>query len=179
MVREITKEETMPKSLMEKFKYFWGFESEEDELLEEEYQLEAERQSEVQMMPSTQERPGIFSSNKPQKKVVNIHNNMAFKIEVFEPHTFEEAVEVVECLRSKRPVVINLEEIDAELARKVFDFLSGALCAIDGKAEKVAKGIFLMAPNNIQISTAKSSLYNKAKESVAKDNSVPSFSLRD
>ncbi len=164
---------------MEKFKYFWGFESEEDELLEEDYQLESERKNEAEVQPSVQEKNSIFSSNKPKNKVVNIHNNMAFKIEVFEPRTFEEAVEVVECLRSKRPVVINLEEIDAELARKVFDFLSGALCAIDGKAEKISKGIFLMAPNNVQISTAKNTLYNSPKENTVNDSVLPKFSLRD
>ncbi len=179
MVQEHIKEETMPKSLMEKFKYFWGFESEEDELLEESYQLEAEQTNSAEVRTSLNDKPSIFSTSKPKNKVVNIHNNMAFKIEVFEPRTFEEAVEVVECLRAKRPVVINLEEIDAELARKVFDFLSGALCAIDGKAEKISKSIFLMAPNNVQISAAKSSLYNSAKEASTKESVLPKFSLRD
>jgi cell division inhibitor SepF len=73
------------------------------------------------------------------------------KIEVFQPKTFNEAVEIVDCLRAKKPVVINLEAIEAELARKIFDFLSGALCAIDGKAEKISRGIFLMAPNNVEV----------------------------
>ncbi len=178
MEQELIKEETMPKSLMEKFKYFWGFESEEDEMLDE-YELEAEQKSSAEAQPIANDKPSLFSNTKPKNKVVNIHSSMTFKIEVFEPRTFEEAVEVVECLRAKRPVVINLEEVDAELARKVFDFLSGALCAIDGKAEKISKSIFLMAPNNVQISAAKHSLYDSSKEALSKDSVLPKFSLRD
>ncbi len=179
MEQEITKEDIMSKSLMEKFKYFWGFESEEDELLEENYQVDTEPNNAAVKQPMATDKPSLFSNAKPKNKVVNIHNNMAFKIEVFEPRTFEEAVEVVECLRSKRPVVINLEEVDSELARKVFDFLSGALCAIDGKAEKISKSIFLMAPNNVQIATAKNSLYSSTKAVATKESGVPKFSLRD
>ncbi len=148
----------MSKSFMERFKHFWGFESDEGMLTEETENEEYDRYSESPTTGYSQEKSKIFSTTS-KGKVVNIHNNANFKIDVFEPRTFEEAVEIVECLRSKRPVVINLEEIDPELARKIFDFLSGALCAIDGKAEKISKGIFLMAPDNVQITGAADSTY--------------------
>ncbi|PID79978.1 MAG: cell division protein SepF [Clostridiales bacterium] len=158
----------MSKSFMEKFKHFWGFEANDEVLTDEVENGEYDRYSESSATSYGQEKSKIFSATS-KGKVVNIHNNANFKIDVFEPRTFEEAVEIVECLRSKRPVVINLEEIDPELARKIFDFLSGALCAIDGKAEKISKGIFIMAPDNVQITGAADSTYLDA----------PKFSLTE
>lgn len=144
----------MAKTVKDKFKYFFGFEPEEDELLEEEYSEAPQRSTSYQNTSYQQEERSQVFPTSTKNRVVNIHNNANIKIEVYQPRSFDDAVEIVDCLRSKRPVVVNLETIDQELARKIFDFLNGALCAIDGRAEKVAKGIFLMAPNNVQIKGA-------------------------
>ncbi len=163
----------MSKSLMDRIKFFWGFESADEELIEEEFVNEPTQFEDNKPLYTTKEKA---RSSQPTSKnrVVNIHNNAAFKIDVYEPRDFEDAVEIVDCLRSRRPVIVNLEQADAELARKVFDFLSGALCAIDGKAERISKAIFLMAPNNVQIANFKSTL-----ESVKKSDDAASFSLLD
>lgn len=149
----------MAKTVKDKFKYFFGFEPEDDEMLAEEYNEAPQRNTSYQHENyqnanyQHEERSQVFPTS-TKNRVVNIHNNANIKIEVYQPRSFDDAVEIVDCLRSKRPVVVNLETVDQELARKIFDFLSGALCAIDGRAEKVAKGIFLMAPNNVQIKGA-------------------------
>ncbi len=173
MVQDIIKEDIMSKSLMDKIKFFWGFESADEELIEEEFANES-TQFEDDRRPYLAKEKTRSNSNKRKNRVVNIHNNAAFKIDVYEPRNFEEAAEIVECLRSRRPVIVNLEDVDAELARKVFDFLSGALCAIDGKAEKISKAIFLMAPNNVQIANFKSAI-NTSRQI----DSTTGFSLTD
>ena len=64
---------------------------------------------------------------------------------------FEESQEIANHLRSKKPVVVNLEKLEKEMARRVIDFVSGAVYALGGSIQKVAGGIFLIAPYNVDI----------------------------
>lgn len=139
----------MSKKFMNNFKFFWGF----DEPEEDEEEGMDEKVEAVKEVPQNTYTPTSTSFYTPSSKsrVVNIHANTTMKIEVFQPKVFEEAVEIVDCLRGRKPVIVNLEALQPDLARKIFDFLSGALCAIDGKAEKISRGIFLMAPSNVEV----------------------------
>jgi cell division inhibitor SepF len=74
-----------------------------------------------------------------------------FKLVVIEPQSFEECPKLVDSLKSRRPVIINLEKIESESARKIFDFLSGATYALNGNVQKVANNIFVFAPENVDI----------------------------
>ncbi len=88
------------------------------------------------------------------------------KVIIHQPSKFDETATIVDNLKNRKPVVINLENIDPDLARKIFDFCSGALYALDGQIQKVSKGIFILAPSNVDIAgdmTAEkesASLYN-------------------
>jgi cell division inhibitor SepF len=78
-------------------------------------------------------------------------NTNAFKLILIEPRSFEECPKLVDSLKSKKPVIINLERLDVEVAKKIFDFLSGATYALDGRVQKVANNIFIFAPANVDI----------------------------
>ena len=54
-------------------------------------------------------------------------------------------------MKGRRPVIINLEKLETEVARKIFDFLSGATYALNGNVQKVANNIFIFAPENVDI----------------------------
>ena len=75
----------------------------------------------------------------------------AFKLVVIEPSGFEECPKLVDSLKSKKPIIINLERIESDTARKIFDFLSGATYALNGNVQKVANNIFVFAPENVDI----------------------------
>ena len=75
----------------------------------------------------------------------------AFKLVLIEPKTFEECPKLVNSLKSRKPVIINLERLETEVARKIFDFLSGAVYALNGNVQKVANNIFIFAPENVDI----------------------------
>ena len=75
----------------------------------------------------------------------------AFKLVVIEPQGFEECSSLVDSLRSRKPVIVNLEKLDPDLARKIFDFLGGATYALNGNVQKVANNIFIFAPENVAI----------------------------
>lgn len=84
-------------------------------------------------------------------KVVNIAATTQMKVVVVSIEQFDEAREVADHLRSKKPVVINLEKLEKETARRVIDFISGAVYALGGSIQKVSGGIFLIAPYNVDI----------------------------
>lgn len=141
----------MAKKFMGGIKNFFGFDDQEEEDEEEGYLEEKDTAQKDTQAPVFSPTATSFYTPTSKNRVVNIHANNTMKIEVYQPKTFEQAVEIVECLRNRKPVIVNLESLQPELARKIFDFLSGALCAIDGKAEKISRGIFLMAPSNVEV----------------------------
>lgn len=84
-------------------------------------------------------------------KVVNIHATTQMKVVVIQLQSFEDAKDIADHLKSKKPVVINLEKLERDVSRRVVDFLSGAVYGVDGNIQKVANGIFLIAPYNVGI----------------------------
>lgn len=112
----------------------WG-EEEEEEMEQREEQYFDERNA----------------NSKSKSKVVNIHTSSQLKVVVLQPESFDEAQEICDNLKSKKPVIVNLEEMDVESARRVIDFLSGSVYALDGNIQKVSNGIFLVAPYNVDI----------------------------
>lgn len=129
--------------LLNKVLNFVGWETEEEEDIIDEQEIPKEELH----------QPAFISSNykKPQNKVVNIHSTSQFKVVIMQPDKFEDAQDICDHLKNKKPVVINLENIQKEEAQRVIDFLSGAVYALDGNIQKVANGIFLIAPYNVDI----------------------------
>ena len=84
-------------------------------------------------------------------KVVNIQASTQLKVVVMQLTSFEDAKDIADHLKTKKPVVINLEKLDKDVSRRVVDFLSGAVYGVDGNIQKVANGIFLIAPYNVGI----------------------------
>jgi len=70
---------------------------------------------------------------------------------VVEPKVFDECPKLVDNLKARKPVIINLERVDSDTARKIFDFLSGAAYALNGNVQKVANNIFIFAPDNVDV----------------------------
>ncbi len=74
-----------------------------------------------------------------------------FKMLVVEPAGFEDSPRLVDNLKAKKPVIINLENLETDTARKIFDFLSGATYALNGNVQKVANNIFVFVPENVDV----------------------------
>jgi len=73
------------------------------------------------------------------------------QVVLIDPKSFDECPKLVDSLKGRRPVIINLEKIETETARKIFDFLSGATYALNGTVQKIANNIFIFAPENVSI----------------------------
>lgn len=111
--------------------------------------------------PAPAARKSLLNSTaKPAEKRFSVTNTSAFRLVLIEPKTFEECPKLVDCLKGRKPVIINLEKLETEVARKIFDFMNGATYALGGNVQKVANNIFIFAPENVDIAATQSSEKN-------------------
>lgn len=96
---------------------------------------------------------GIDEPKKTKKplRVVDHPNTQKAQVVVIEPRAFEEALEIIEHLRMKKSVILNLHLLDTAQSQRVVDFLSGATHAIDGNQQRIGDGVFIFTPNNVSI----------------------------
>lgn len=99
------------------------------------------------------ENPAAKSFTATPEKRISVAGTSTFTLVVIEPKSFDECPKLVDSLKARRPIVINLEKIETEIAKKIFDFLSGATYALNGNVQKVANNIFIFAPEKVDIST--------------------------
>ncbi|OPJ56881.1 cell division protein SepF [Alkalithermobacter paradoxus] len=129
----------MSDKLVDKVKKFMGLTSEEEEYDEEEVVED--------VLPISQKTTSTINN-----KIVNIHATTQMKVMIYEPNTYDEATGIVDNLKNRKAVIVNLENIeDSDLAKTIFDFINGAVYALEGSIQKVSKGIFILAPNNVDI----------------------------
>ena len=84
-------------------------------------------------------------------KVVNIHATTQLQVILVKPDRFENAAEIADHLREKRTVVLNLEQTNKDIARRLIDFLSGVAYAQEGKIKKVAISTYIITPYNVDL----------------------------
>ncbi|KJS02856.1 MAG: cell division protein SepF [Peptococcaceae bacterium BRH_c4a] len=99
------------------------------------------------------EEDDLVPASKRKGQVLNLHAQRQMKVVVSEPRVFEDVQGLAENLKSRRPVIVNLEKAEPELAKRVVDFISGATYALNGTLQKVGSGIFLVVPSNMDISS--------------------------
>ena len=109
---------------------------------------------------STDYKPASSRYQRPSKRGDRVgsmtENNFAsrssLRISIQEPLDYEQdAPSVINDIINKKVVVLNLEMVDSDMRRRIFDFVSGAVYALDGTVEKVTKGIFVITPNGVEI----------------------------
>lgn len=67
------------------------------------------------------------------------------------PVSFDDVQMVVDCLKDRRPVILSVELVPKEVARRLVDFVSGAAYALDGRMHRLGEQLFLFTPSNIGI----------------------------
>ena len=96
-------------------------------------------------------------SNKENKiwgrrnKVVAMPQPQQIKMVISQPTTFDQAEDICDLLKDKQSVIVNLEYVNKDIARRIIDVVSGAVHALDGHIQKVSNSIFLIAPYNYEI----------------------------
>ena len=113
---------------------------EEEEELENTYGYEEEEITE-------EVERGFFGR---KNKVVSMPQTQV-RMKICKPTSFEQSEEICNELKEKKSIIVNLEYVNKDVARRIVDFISGAVHALDGHIEKISNSIFLVAPFNYDI----------------------------
>ena len=90
--------------------------------------------------------PAAFSG-----RVVNMTTGAKQEVVLFRPANFGETTKAADALRSNKAVVLNLENVDKAMSRRVVDFLSGCVYALSGSVKKIAQSAYLFCPHNMDV----------------------------
>ena len=107
-------------------------------------------------------------------KVVPLTSNQSVKMVISQPTTFEQSEEICSLLKEKKSVIVNLEYVNKDVARRIVDFISGGVYALDGHIQKISNSIFLVAPVNYEITNemAREEIKSKLSVSWLKNNNI-------
>ena len=157
----------MAGAVMNRIWDFLGMESaeEEEELEDKAYDYDYEEEEEP-------EAEGINKIFGRRPKVVNMPQTQSIKMVISQPTTFEQSEEICNYLKERKSVIVNLEYVNKDVARRIVDFISGAVHALDGHIQKISNSIFLIAPTNYEISNemAREEIKNRLSVSWLKNN---------
>ena len=73
------------------------------------------------------------------------------EVVLFRPGNFNDTSKAADDLRNRKAVIVNMENVDKAMARRVVDFLSGCVYALDGDVKKIAQSAYLFCPHNMDI----------------------------
>ncbi len=138
----------MARTFLNKFLDYIGLEEtdvDDSELLDEDPDELAHDDTNVIPINRARERGG---------KVVNMPSpatHAQMKMIVYQPISYEDTQNIIDNLKSRKPVIVNMEELEIDCAQRILDFMAGAIYALSGTIHKISRGIFVVAPNNIDV----------------------------
>ena len=144
-------------SLYTKFLDFIGIEESDEQ--------EEERRDDGYYRDEAPERPagGAFGGGRSQPAPnrrndrsqntsgANLPISGGMKMIVYHPVSYEDTQSIIDNLKNRKPVIVNMEELELDTAQRILDFLSGAVYALNGTMCKISRGIFVVAPNNYDV----------------------------
>jgi cell division inhibitor SepF len=108
------------------------------------------RRGRLRAVESRREPPAPGDNYEPAP--VRRGNGGDFAMHVVTPRSFNDAQQVADEFKRSKPVIINLQSTDRELSKRLIDFSSGMTYALGGGMQRIAQGIFLLTPQNVEVS---------------------------
>lgn len=139
--------------IVDKFKRMWDAPDDEYEYDEYGYADEGDDDYEEEA-PRERERASSYTSSTgtTRNKVVNINATAKLQVGIFKPERFgEETRSIADELIKTHTVVLNLEDTNKDMARRILDFLSGVAYANKGKIKRVASNTYIIIPSNVDL----------------------------
>ncbi|WP_044337464.1 cell division protein SepF [Rossellomorea aquimaris] len=125
-----------------KFKTFFLLDEDEYDYEEEKFEEEYE-----------EKKPMKSQLSNTKQNVVSLQSvQKSSKMILVEPRVYAEAQEIADHLKNRRSVLVNLQRIQHDQAKRIVDFLSGTVYAIGGDIQRVGDNIFLCTPDNVEVS---------------------------
>jgi cell division inhibitor SepF len=128
-------------SIKSKFKTFFYLDDEYDD--DEQDFIEEEMETSKPIKKAAAAKQNVVSLQSLQK---------SSKMILVEPRVYDEAQDIVDHLKNRRSVVVNLQRIERDQGQKIIDFLGGAVYALGGEMQKIGVDIILCTPDNVEVS---------------------------
>ena len=122
-----------------------------EEGLDENYEGEYPIDRNAALQPSFTETNPIRKS-RANLRVLPQAKAGAHEVIVIEPKAYNESITIVEALKERKTVILNLQLLDREQSQRIVDFLCGCTHALDGSQRKIGENVFIFTPSNINIS---------------------------
>ncbi len=74
------------------------------------------------------------------------------RVHLVVPKSFNDAQQIADRFKDSVPVILNLQTVDTDLAKRLIDFASGLTYALDGGMQRIADKVFMLTPRNVEIS---------------------------
>lgn len=100
----------------------------------------------------TYEQPRRVTRQERQPVPMRSASSSGLELIIRQPSSFDDSQEIVDLLKQDRAIIVNLENVDRELAQKMMDFISGAIYALDAKIHQISGCIFCISPAKVDIS---------------------------
>jgi len=81
-----------------------------------------------------------------------VPNPAQVKVHLIMPRSFNDAQQIADKFKQSTPVILNLQNADTELSKRLIDFASGLTYALNGGMQRVADKVFLLTPRNVEVS---------------------------
>jgi cell division inhibitor SepF len=124
-----------------------------NEQLEENYRRR-ERQN-VRRLPSAPEEDEWTGGDAPRRQQARLRRvdpGPPAKVHLVVPRSFNDAQQIADRFKAQIPVILNLQNADTDLSKRLIDFASGLTYALDGSMQRVADKVFLLTPRNVELS---------------------------
>ena len=118
-----------------------------DEYYEDEYYEDDEYYDEEPRKGLFGKRSSVRSENAP------VATHAASTVMLVEPRNFNDAPLVCDKLKAGITVVVNMDKVENEDAKKIFDFLSGAVYVLEASMKRIAQNVFILAPYGVEVET--------------------------
>ena len=96
-----------------------------------------------------------IKQTQPQEKQNESINLLDTKISILKPVTFKDITRFVQILRQNQPLIVNFNNLNSNEAERSLDFVCGAVCALNGKLERIGQGIYFYAPKGLRVESEK------------------------
>jgi cell division inhibitor SepF len=107
--------------------------------------------SDAESESSAAAQPAAASSRRPRLRGVNGGASQV-RVHLVLPRSFNDAQQIADRFKDQVPVILNLQNADTELSKRLIDFASGLTYALDGSMQRVADKVFLLTPRNVEVS---------------------------
>lgn len=139
-------------SFIDSFKNLIGIEDEYDDYYGEDYGDRSENLEQIEDKDEIKEDEKLVSKRTNLSAYTSAASSSEnIQINIHEPVDYEDSPKILDSIIDHRAVVLNLEMLEMEAKKEVFNFVSGGIYALRGRIEKVTKDIFIIAPEDVEI----------------------------